>query len=56
MSTALKKILEKLFEIMKQEGIRSIYISRNSHWDDQEHRQIEDDEYTTDIHMISNKR
>ena len=56
MSTALKRILEKLFEIMKEEGIKSIYIRRSSHWDDKEHHEVDDDEYQTDIHMISNKR
>lgn len=55
MSTALKRILEKLFEIMKQEGIDSIHVYRNSKWNAEKQDREYDDTYNTDIHMSSRR-
>lgn len=51
MNSTLKRIIEKLVEIMKQEGIDSIHIYRNTRWNAEKQDREYDDTYNTDIHM-----
>lgn len=51
MSNAMKRLLEKLIELMKEEGIRYLNIRRESRWNAEE-RSVEDTgEYTVNFEL-----
>ena len=53
MSNAMKKLLERLIELMKEEGIKYLTISRQSRWNAEEKRTEESDDYSINFELSS---
>lgn len=53
MSNAMKRLLEKLIELMKEEGIKYLTISQKSRWNAEEHRTEETDDYSINFELSS---
>lgn len=51
MSNAMKRLLEKLIELMKEEGIRYLNIRRESRWNAEEKRHEYTDDYSIDFEL-----
>ena len=51
MSNAMKRLLEKLIELMKEEGIRYLNIRRESKWNAEERRVEDTDDYSINFEV-----
>lgn len=51
MSNAMKRLLEKLIELMKEEGIRYLNIRRESRWNSEEKRNEDTDDYSINFEV-----
>ena len=54
MNTKLKMLIEKIVEIMKEEGIRYIGINKDGRWNREKNEWEETDDYQ--VHMDYNRR
>lgn len=54
MSNAMKRLLEKLIELMKEEGIRYLNIRRESRWNAEEKRPEDTDNFSINFEMDGN--